>query len=222
MIRLSINLPTKHRLHLKLVQRRGPLLEEPLLPDMGKVLRVRAGSKFSRFFRHIFEHKRIKKILGANIALIIALSSFVPVRATSDIEPEQTIISEGTIPLITQSGIQYPVENVQISQGYRFYHPGIDLDGITGDVIQPVMTGVVENISYSRFAYGNAVIVNHGNKITSLYAHLSKIEVEEGQEITIKTKLGEMGATGQSWGDHLHLEIRDHNYPINPFSVLPR
>jgi murein DD-endopeptidase MepM/ murein hydrolase activator NlpD len=189
---------------------------------MGKVLRARAGSKFSRFFRHVFENKRIKKILGTNIALIIVLSSFVPVRATSDIEPEQTVISEEATPLVTQSGIQYPVEKIKITQGYKFYHPGIDLDGITGDLIQPVMAGVVENISYSRFAYGNAVIVNHGNKITSLYAHLSKIEVEEGEEVTIKTKLGEMGATGQSWGDHLHLEIRDHNYPINPFSVLPR
>jgi murein DD-endopeptidase MepM/ murein hydrolase activator NlpD len=188
---------------------------------MGKVLRVRAGSKFSRFFRYIFEHKRIKKILGTNIALIVVLSSFVPARATSDIEPEQIVISEETTPLITQSGIQYPVEKIKITQGYKFYHPGIDLDGITGDLIQPVMTGVVENISYSRFAYGNAVIVNHGNKITSLYAHLSKIEVEKGQEVTIKTKLGEMGATGQAWGDHLHLEIRDHNYPINPLSVLP-
>jgi len=222
MIRLSINLPTKHRLHLKLVQRRGPLLEEPLLPDMGKVLRVRAGSKFSRFFRHIFEHKRIKKFLGTNIALIVVLSSFVPARTASDIEPEQTVISEEATPLVTQSGIQYPVEKIKITQGYKFYHPGIDLDGITGDLIQPVMAGVVENISYSRFAYGNAVIVNHGNKITSLYAHLSKIEVEENQEVTIETKLGEMGATGQAWGDHLHLEIRDHNYPINPFSVLPR
>jgi len=222
MIRLSINLPIKHRLHLKLVRRRGPPLEEPLLPDMGKVLRVRAGSKFSRFFRYIFEHKRIKKILGTNIALIVVLSSFVPARAISDIEPEQTVISEEAVPLVTQSGIQYPVEKIKITQGYKFYHPAIDLDGITGDVIQPIMTGVVENVSYSRFAYGNAVIVNHGNKITSLYAHLSKIEVEEGQEVTLKTKLGEMGATGQAWGDHLHLEIRDHNYPINPFSVLPR
>lgn len=232
MIRLSINLPTKHRLHLKLVQRRGPLFEEPLLPDMGKVLRVRAGSKVSRFFRHVFEHKRIKKILGTNIALIIALSSFIPARAASDIEPEQTVISEETAPLITQSGSQYPVENVRISQGYKFYHPGIDLDGVTGESVYPVMAGVVENISYSRFAfdskgilssaYGNAVIVNHGNKITSLYAHLSKIEVEEDQEVTIKTKLGEIGATGRAWGDHLHLEIRDHNYPINPYSILPR
>lgn len=222
MIRLSINLPIKHRLHLKLVRRRESLLEEPLLPDMGKVLRVRAGSKISRFFRHVFENKRIKKILRTNIALIIALSSFVPAKATDDIEPEQTVISEEVVPLVTQSGIQYPVENIRISQGYKFYHPGIDLDGITGDVIQPVMVGIVENVSYSRFAYGNAVIVNHGNKITSLYAHLSKIEVKEGQEVTIKTKLGEIGTTGQAWGDHLHLEIRDHNYPINPFSVLPR
>jgi len=222
MIQLSINLPTRHRLHLKLVRRRGPLLEEPLLPDMGQVLRVRAGSKISRFFRHIFEHKRIKKILGTHIALIIALSSFVPAKATLNIEPEQTVIAEEITPLVTQSGSQYPVKNIRISQGYKFYHPGIDLDGITGEPVYPVMAGVVEEVSYSRFAYGNAVIVNHGNKITSLYAHLSKIEVREGQAVTINTKLGEIGATGRAWGDHLHLEIRDHNYPIDPQSVLSR
>jgi murein DD-endopeptidase MepM/ murein hydrolase activator NlpD len=83
------------------------------------------------------------------------------------------------------------------------------------------MVGVIENVSYSRFAYGNAVIINHGNGITSLYAHLSIVEAEEGQEVTMDTKLGEMGATGRSFGDHLHLEVRDHGRAINPLSVLP-
>jgi murein DD-endopeptidase MepM/ murein hydrolase activator NlpD len=83
------------------------------------------------------------------------------------------------------------------------------------------MDGVVAEIQHSRFAYGNAVIINHDGNLTSLYAHLSKIDVKEGQSITTLTKIGEMGATGHAFGDHLHLEIRKNGLPINPFSILP-
>ncbi|MBI3443204.1 M23 family metallopeptidase, partial [Candidatus Woesebacteria bacterium] len=50
----------------------------------------------------------------------------------------------------------------------------------------------------------------------------SKIEVKVGQEVSITTEVGKLGKTGRASGDHLHLEIRDHGIPINPFSVLPR
>ncbi len=201
MIRFSINLTNKYRLHVRLARRqRG----------------------YSYLFRQIFGHDKIKKVLGANLALMLIVSSFFPTRAASNIEPEQAVISAETTPLTTQRGAQYPVEYVIISQGYRFYHPGIDLDGITGDTVYPIMAGRVQEVSYSRFGYGNAVIVDHGNKVTSLYGHLSKIEVSKDQEVSANTKIGEVGATGQVSGDHLHLEIRDRNYPINPFSVLPR
>ncbi|MGB6838711.1 MAG: M23 family metallopeptidase [Microgenomates group bacterium] len=222
MIRLSFDLPKKRRLDLHLVKRRKAPLEKPLIPNMGEVLRARKGSRVSRFFRHIFEHKRIKKVLGTNIALIIIASSFVPTEANFDVEPDKTVIIQETTPLATERGIQYPVEEIKITQGYKFYHPGIDLDGITGDTIRPIMAGMIENVSYSRFAYGNAILVNHGNGVTSLYAHLSKINVNGGQKVTTDTKIGEMGSTGRAFGDHLHLEIRDHDYPINPLAVLPR
>ena len=221
MIRLSINLPKGRRLDLRYVKGRDTSSKTPLIPNLGEISHVRKGSKFSRYFRHIFEHKQIKKILGANLAIMILASSFMPVTANFDAEPDLSIISQETTPLTTEHGIQYPVEKILITQTYKLYHPGIDLDGITGDPIRPIMAGIVEDVSYSRFAYGNAVIVNHGNGITSLYAHLSKIEVEEEQEINMGTILGEMGATGRSFGDHLHLEVRDHGIAINPLSVLP-
>ena len=221
MIRLSINMPKGHRLDLRYVKGRDTSNKTPLIPNLGEILHARKGSKFSRYFRHIFEHKQIKKILGANLAIMILVSSFVPATASFDTEPDLSIIAQETTPLTTEHGIQYPVEEIFITQTYKLYHPGLDLDGLTGDPIRPIMAGVVEDISYSRFAYGNAVIVNHGNGITSLYAHLSKIEVEEGQKITTDTELGEMGATGRSFGDHLHLEVRDHGRAINPLSVLP-
>ena len=96
------------------------------------------------------------------------------------------------------------------------------MDGLTGDPITPIRKGKVLSISRSKFAYGNSIIVDHGEGMTSLYAHLSKIEVVEGQEVDTFDEIGKMGATGRSSGDHLHLEIRDHGVPVNPLTVLPR
>jgi len=124
--------------------------------------------------------------------------------------------------LVLPECIQYPVEPVKITQGFGFFHPGIDLDGLTGDKIRPIKSGVVEAVSYSKYTYGNAIIVNHGDDLTSLYAHLSKIDVSEGDSVTTDTVIGEMGATGHASGDHLHLEIRDSGRAINPFTILPR
>ena len=84
------------------------------------------------------------------------------------------------------------------------------------------MDGRVFAINYSRYAYGNAILIYHGSEITSLYAHLSKINVTPNQEVTTDMVIGEMGATGRSFGDHLHLEIRDNGVPINPLTVLPK
>lgn len=190
------------------------------MPDLGIIRRARTGNKVSRFFKHIFEHKSIKRIFGVNLAFVIAASSFMPVNTPVEAYEEKVIIS-AEAPLSTQKGVQWPVKEVKISQGYKLFHPALDLDGITGDPIYPVMGGIVEAVEYSRFAYGNAVIIKHGNSMTTLYAHLSKINVQKDQEVTKDTVIGEMGATGRSWGDHLHLEVRDHGFPINPYSILP-
>jgi len=188
---------------------------------MGKVLRARKGSKISRFFKHIFEHKNIKRILGANMAIVIIVSSFAPANVSGS-NYEEIVITEENTPFSTEQGTRFPVENVRITQGYRFFHPGFDFDGLTGDKIYPAMAGKVEAVEYSRFAYGNAVLVSHGGGTTTLYAHLSKIYVKKGDELTKNSVIGEMGATGRSWGDHLHFEVRDHGFPISPYNILPR
>lgn len=199
-------------------------MDEPIIPTPATLRKkYRVGGYTRRFFRHIFEHKTIKKIFGVNIAFMLMATSFMPTNTLgNDIAEQNTVIDETQMPLITKKAIQNPVEVVKITQGFKFYHPGIDLDGITGDTIKSIKKGIVINISYSRFAYGNSIIIDHGNNLSSLYAHLSKIEVEEGQSVDTDTKIGEMGATGRSFGDHLHLEVRDHGIPINPLSVLPR
>lgn len=156
-----------------------------------------------------------------NLAVFAIATSYIPSSNGFSEEANENFIAKAPVVMTTESGIRYPTENIRITQGYKFYHPGIDLDGVTGDPIYPILSGKVTGIQYSKYAYGNAILIDHGNDITSLYAHLSQIFVERDQMVDIHTVIGAMGATGRAYGDHLHLEIRDHNYPINPFTLLP-
>ena len=214
----------KYRLlmNLKLVRRRKPLVSEALIPTAKIVRRkYRTGTLLGRYFRHIFDHKNIKKLLAANFTFLAVTASFLP--QTPTIQAQELTadpIIETQTTLVTQKSIQYPTQKVSITQGYSFFHPGIDLDGITGDPVRPIKSGTVTLIEFSKFGYGNDIVINHGNGLSSLYAHLSKIEVEEGQDVTMDTEIGKMGATGRTSGDHLHLEIFSRGLPINPVSVL--
>ena len=224
MNKVNINLP-KYRLFLqfRFIRRRKSVFDEALIPSPKTLKRkYRVGSFVSRFFRHIFEHKNIKKVLATNLAIITVTTSFLPQSNVRAQEPIEQAVIESQTNLVTQKAIQYPTIDVRITQRYSFYHTGIDLDGFTGDPIKPIKPGKVSAVSHSKFAYGNSVLIEHANQVSSLYAHLSVTDVEPGDEVTMDTVIGKMGATGRSFGDHLHLEVYDHGRAINPLSVLPR
>jgi murein DD-endopeptidase MepM/ murein hydrolase activator NlpD len=183
---------------------------------------VRNRSKISRYFRRLFEAKSVKRVVGTNLALMLVLGSFVPVQS-EQIQPESTVIPEPeiTISTVTERTIQYPLRVGYISQGYSLFHPALDIAAPRGTDIKPIKDGVIENVSRSRVGYGNAVIVDHGNGIKSLYAHLSKINISKGDKVTVLDTIGNVGATGHSTGPHLHLEVRKNGIPINPFAILP-
>jgi len=222
MIKLSLNLPAKRKLELRIVKNRLANQDTPLFPKPGDILRIRKGSKISRIFRHIFENKKIQKIVGVNLAVIFLSSSLIYSPFEETIVADEELLTKAPFVLETKKSIRYPVESIKITQGYKMFHPGIDLDGITGNPIYPIMDGTVEAINYSKYAYGNAILVDHGSDMTTLYAHLSKILVSPNQKVTTDTVIGEMGATGRSSGDHLHLEVRDSGKPLNPLTVLPK
>ncbi len=155
------------------------------------------------------------------MALLMFAATYIPATSYTNFDNDDPIVSQATLSLKTQKGTQYPTDPVMITQGYRFYHPALDLDGITGQPIYPIMSGTVEAVQYSRYAYGNAVYIRHSESLTSLYAHLDKIMVVNGQPVTTGDQIGTMGATGRAYGDHLHLEVRENGVPINPLLILP-
>lgn len=98
-------------------------------------------------------------------------------------------------------------------------HKGIDFRGPVGAPIKTTADGKVV-FAGVRGGYGNCVIVQHPNEFQTLYAHLSKISVKEGQMISLGDVVGELGSTGRSTGPHLHYEIIKNNEKIDPQDYL--
>ena len=69
--------------------------------------------------------------------------------------------------------------------------------------------------------YGKAVIIDHGNGISTLYAHNSDLVVGEGQRVGKGQQVALAGSTGYSTGPHLHFEVRQNGSPVNPMDYLP-
>lgn len=86
-------------------------------------------------------------------------------------------------------------------------HSGVDLADSSGTPIYAVQSGVVITAT-SHSSYGNYIIVNHGDVIHTLYAHLSSIKVNKGDKVGKGQLIGLMGSTGNSTGPHLHFEVR--------------
>lgn len=225
MINLANHPLPKSRYILKKTKRRFLRSKNGFYTLEAEIQKVRRGSKVSRLFRRLFEQRKIKTLLGGNLAILVLGSSILSPQASvlaAISETEVTTLSPGTLELTTEVSVRAPVEEVKITQGYHFLHPAIDFDGQTGDPIYPIMKGRVEAVIYDRFSLGKHIIVNHGSGLKSVYAHLAKIETEAGEEVDTHQKIGQIGSSGQAFGDHLHLEVLDSGHHINPLSILPR
>ena len=94
-------------------------------------------------------------------------------------------------------------------------HLGFDLASTRGAEIQAANHGFVALARYFGI-YGNAVVIDHGYGLMSLYGHLSSINVAEGQEVQRGDVLGRSGATGLAGGDHLHFTMLLQGLPVDP------
>lgn len=104
--------------------------------------------------------------------------------------------------------------------GYARMHNGVDYNCNTGDAIRSATDGIVITAEYYG-GYGYAVIVQHANSTSTLYAHLSNIFVQLEEYVVAGEQVGACGSTGLSTGPHLHFEVRISGVPVDPLPYLP-
>jgi murein DD-endopeptidase MepM/ murein hydrolase activator NlpD len=99
------------------------------------------------------------------------------------------------------------------------FHQGIDLAAPEGTLVRAPMQGKVL-MSGFRQGYGNVVMLDHGNGITTLYAHNQENKVSEGDWVKAGAPLASVGSTGRSTGPHLHFEVRRHGTSLDPLEFM--
>lgn len=103
--------------------------------------------------------------------------------------------------------------------GLRAMHEGIDFNAETGTPVVAAADGVVLNAEYHA-EYGNMVDIDHGDGLTSRYAHMSRLNVKAGTLVKRGQEIGAVGSTGRSTGAHLHFEVRMLGVAQNPALFL--
>lgn len=100
-------------------------------------------------------------------------------------------------------------------------HTGIDLMGDLGVPLVAAADGVITLTAISDIGYGNRIEIDHAGGISTLYGHLSVIQVTQGQQIRQGQVIGLVGDSGWATGPHLHFEVRQAGVPVNPLNYLP-
>jgi murein DD-endopeptidase MepM/ murein hydrolase activator NlpD len=150
-----------------------------------------------------------------------------------DSEPEDNLEDQETVTLsdsisfpdtlfIDMTRAYLPTENRRVTSPYgmRTYriHKGIDVKVQKGDTIRAAFPGIVSKVRYERRGYGKYVMIEHVHcGITkTVYAHLSRQLVTEGDTVQAGDVIGLGGNTGRSTGSHLHFETRINDMPLDP------
>jgi murein DD-endopeptidase MepM/ murein hydrolase activator NlpD len=115
----------------------------------------------------------------------------------------------------------WPVEG-RISQGAHAGHWAIDIATPLGTPVKAADRGKVIKAGWNPTGYGFRVVIDHGIDYVTLYSHLQDIYVKEGEVVGKGQVIGLSGSNGNITGPHLHFEIRDFGYLVDPLRLLPK
>ena len=144
--------------------------------------------------------------------------------------PPVTAVAEPAGPVMRRMTFEEPVRGFAINsrfgmrrlggeRGMRM-HKGVDIAAPTGTAVHSSAEGEVLRIGRQPEGYGNFIEIRHPNGMTTLYAHLSRIDVASGDRVLGGERIGLVGSTGYSTGPHLHFEVRRNGEQVNPGRVV--
>lgn len=125
-----------------------------------------------------------------------------------------------------ESSFDWPVDRARLTRGYKIArrgrpHLGIDLAGPRGTPVYSARAGRVIYAGRDFSGFGKMILIESNGGWATLYAHLDKILVSQGQNVRLGENVGLMGSTGRSTGPHLHFEVRKDKKPVDPLRYLP-
>jgi murein DD-endopeptidase MepM/ murein hydrolase activator NlpD len=100
------------------------------------------------------------------------------------------------------------------------FHSGVDIEAHVGDEVMAVAPGAII-FAGRQTGYGKVIIIEHGGRLCSVYAHLSTLKVAKGEKVPAGFCIGYVGMTGNSTGAHLHFEVRRAGEAVDPLGYLP-
>ncbi len=143
----------------------------------------------------------------------------------SIIEPKAPVISEAYNFAQVVAGVRgsssfiWPTNGV-ITQYPASYHMALDIANGNSPPVIAADSGTIIFSGCFSWGYGCHIIIDHNNGYRSLYGHLQRRDVEQGNAVSQGQQIGQMGSTGRSTGTHLHFEIRQGSTLLNPQSFL--
>jgi len=181
----------------------------------------------SNYMRLLLQHRQLSGagLLLGWVLLLAGCASAPPATIPPVVAKTVTQQQRGPVTFV------HPLPGARISASFARYiiksrnrqHHGVDFAAPSGTPVLAASSGVVlsaDNSSLSE-AFGNAVLIEHGDQLTSLSAHLSRLDVQIGQWVEAGQQIGLVGQTGRATGPHLHFELWRGSVPQDPIALLP-
>ncbi len=151
----------------------------------------------------------------APVTLLSKVSLLLP--EAYHIPPKNIFASLKAVPVIGSISSRYGYRSDPIHDR-RTLHKGMDFRGAVGEDVFAAGGGRIAYAGW-RGGYGKTIVVDHGFGLTTRYAHLSKILVKKGDNVSSYDHIGDVGSTGRSTGPHLHFEVRIRGKAVDPIKA---
>jgi len=171
-------------------------------------------------------------VLAMAAAPLTAATDNAPVEALATPEaPPMTAVAEPAGPVTRLIAFEAPVRHYEINSPFGLRrmpgqaarnHEGVDIAAPWGTSVYVSAEGSVLRTGYDPAGYGRFVEIRHPNGMTTLYGHLSRLDVASGDTVEAGARIGLVGSTGRSTGPHLHFEVRRGDRQVNPVKVMGR
>lgn len=183
--------------------------------------------------RSFLIHSGQAAALGAVAVLAMAAAPAaapsVPEVSAAPEAPPTAAVAEPAGPVTREIAFESPVKGYAVNSAFGMRrlpgqaarrHEGVDIAAPMGTGVFVAAEGDVLRTGYDPAGYGRFVEIRHPNGMSTLYGHLSRLDVRSGDRLNAGERIGLVGSTGRSTGPHLHFEVRRGDRQVNPVNVM--